>query len=165
MDSNRRLTRLLAVVYILIVIWIILFKLSMPSEIAKLDRIRRINLIPFYYDTEVSGHFSEILENLLIFIPVGLYLKMLGKSNLETVLIGGGISLALEIAQYCFGIGATDITDLITNTAGAAVGMAAYLLLGKLVRNRNTLDKALNILSLIVILLFIAMMVLLRLAN
>ena len=165
MENNKRLTWLIAVVYLLLVIWIILFKLSMPSEIAELDHIRRINLIPFHYDAEVSGHLSEVLENLLIFIPVGVYLKMLGKPNLQAVLIGGGISLALEIAQYCFGIGATDITDLITNTVGAAVGMAIYLLLGKLVRNRDKLNKALNILSLIVILLFIAMMVLLRLAN
>lgn len=165
MENNKRLTWLLTVVYLLLVIWIILLKLSMPNEIAELDRIRRINLIPFHYDVEVSGHLSEILENLLIFIPIGIYMKMLGRSNMETVLIGGGISLALEIVQYCFGIGATDITDLITNTAGAAVGMTIYMLLGNLIRNRDKLNRVLNILALIVTLLFIAMVVLLRLAN
>ena len=84
--SQSRLTLALAIVYGLLVVWIILFKMSPIPEIPYLDHIRHINLIPFHYDTEVDSHAQEVIENLLIFIPLGLYLKMEKKDLLTTMI-------------------------------------------------------------------------------
>ena len=40
------------------------------------------------------------------------------------VLAIAGTSLAVEVAQYVLAVGATDVSDLILNTAGGVVGIA-----------------------------------------
>ena len=62
--------------------------------------------------------------NLLIFIPLWLFTgtrmqKSFWKMTLFIVLV----SVGFELAQYCLSIGASDITDVITNTAGGLVGI------------------------------------------
>lgn len=118
----------LFLIYLALLVWIILFKLQF--NINDLDTVRKINIIPFYYDKEigVDFHIKEVLENLLIFVPMGIYLQMLlfkSKSYLKLLIIAG-ISLLLEITQYILAIGSSDITDLITNTAGGLLGIALY---------------------------------------
>ena len=92
----------LFLIYLALLVWIILFKLQF--NINDLDTVRKINIIPFYYDKEigVDFHIKEVLENLLIFVPMGIYLQMLlfkSKSYLKLLIIAG-ISLLLEITQY-----------------------------------------------------------------
>lgn len=41
-------------------------------------------------------------------------------------------SLIVEILQYIFAVGATDITDLIGNTLGGVIGIGIFYLLIKL---------------------------------
>ena len=89
----------LFLIYLALLVWIILFKLQF--NINDLDTVRKINIIPFYYDKEigVDFHIKEVLENLLIFVPMGIYLQMLlfkSKSYLKLLIIAG-ISLLLEI--------------------------------------------------------------------
>lgn len=56
----------LFLIYLALLVWIILFKLQF--NINDLDTVRKINIIPFYYDKEigVDFHIKEVLENLLI---------------------------------------------------------------------------------------------------
>lgn len=50
MNKNKKITITLFEVYILLLIWIILFKTSFSvSEIIDLSKERSTNLIPFYY--------------------------------------------------------------------------------------------------------------------
>jgi len=71
--------------------------------------------------------------NILLFVPLGVFLPLLYE-KFDTIgkiaLIGFLISLSVEIAQM-FSTGATDINDLITNTAGACVGFGVNKLLYK----------------------------------
>ena len=116
--------RLLFITYCLILIWIVLFKLSFSlEEIHALQNGSSINLIPFHYDVETSFHFKEVLENALIFIPFGLFSQMLDLGYRKGVMAGMGFSLVMEMCQYIFQIGATDSTDLITNTLGTIAGV------------------------------------------
>ena len=111
------LTKILFIIYCMLMVWIILLKLSFSiNEIINLDKYRRINLIPFYDPINVHFHYIEMIENVLIFIPFGIYLKMMDKDNNLILFYGFLFSLVLEISQYIFKIGATDITDIITNT-------------------------------------------------
>ncbi|MBO4883917.1 MAG: VanZ family protein, partial [Clostridia bacterium] len=154
-NSRKTLTVVLAIIYGLLLIWIILFKMSSFSAISELDHIRSINLIPFYYDREVSSHFSEVFENVILFIPMGIYLMIIIKRAGYPILFGACFSLALEISQYIFGIGASDITDLITNTTGTALGVLIYLSLLRLCKNEAKLHGTINILALICTIAFI----------
>lgn len=76
---------------------------------------------------DASGGRLEILFNILIFIPFGFFMgrfserSFLGKWG--TIFL---VSLFVETLQYIFGIGATDITDIITNTSGGLMGLLLY---------------------------------------
>jgi hypothetical protein len=65
----------------------------------------------------------DVLLNVLLFIPLGAGLRLLGRSWRQTVLLGAALSLVIETAQY-LGIPGRDASlgDLITNTLGAGVG-------------------------------------------
>ncbi len=138
-DKINYLVPVLFAVYMVLLVWIILFKLQF--SITDLDTIRSINLIPFHYDNEVNDtfHLKEILENVLIFVPLGIYLCMLKHEPSFKVkfMLVLSFSLILEISQYLLAVGRTDITDLITNTCGGLIGIALYWLAAKIFRTKR----------------------------
>lgn len=75
-EKRGFLVPFLFIIYIVLLVWIILFKLQF--SISGIDKIRSINLIPFHYENEIgmNFHLNEILENAAIFIPLGIYLCM-----------------------------------------------------------------------------------------
>ncbi|MBQ1821632.1 MAG: VanZ family protein [Clostridia bacterium] len=158
-------TLVLAIIYLVTLVWIVLFKTVEPWRIGELDRMRRINLIPFNYDTEAPFHLSEVLLNVAVFVPFGVLLSMLGVRPALTVTLGAGFSLLMETLQYAFRVGASDVTDLITNTAGTALGVGAYLLLSRIVKDRAKLRRAVVIVGFACAGVFFAFAAVLFLAN
>ena len=147
--KTKATTIVLLVIYLFLLIWIILFKMALFSEIADLDYIRKINLIPFYYDKETSHHLTEVLQNVAIFVPFGIYLQMLRIDKSKSIIFGGGLSLLLETLQFIIGIGASDITDVITNTTGTIMGIVVYGMLLFIFKKREVLDKVLRCLAIV----------------
>lgn len=91
----------------------------------------QISIIPFW--GMISGPIDTIL-NLVLFVPLGFFLPLLYKKyqHIKNVILTGFLfSLSIEIVQM-FGWGATDINDLIINTAGACLGYLIYYLLSKI---------------------------------
>ena len=170
MTHKRKLTviHILFAIYCLLMVWIILFKLSIsPAEVQALARPRNINWIPFYYE-ELSGtrfHRTEILNNLAVFVPFGLYLNMLGMKNGRAVLAGFLFSFTLELCQFVFQLGSSDVTDLITNTLGTLVGIVLYAGLLRLVRSRKKANRILTVLALAATILLLALLALLIVMN
>ena len=167
-NKKQKMEKVLFLIYCLLMVWIILFKFSLSiNDIIGLDKIRNINLIPFYYYNEVGFNFHtmEVLENLLIFVPFGIYLKMLNKDNKKIILYGFIFSLILEASQFIFKLGATDITDLITNTLGTIIGVYIYVLLEKVFKNKEKINKVLKILALILTVLLCLLLSLLVISN
>ena len=123
MKKERKITIALLVIYLLILSWIILFKLQF--SFSTLDHIRQINLIPFSDSVIANGRidFDEIINNVIVFIPVGVYFSLLFRNKSFLKVIGSvlSISLAYETIQFIFAIGASDITDLICNTLGGLI--------------------------------------------
>jgi len=153
MKSEKRntLTIALFVVYILLLIGIVLFKLPFYSPVIS-DGIRVINLIPFQGSFDENGTLilREIIQNILLFIPLGIYICML-KSKwpfMKKVLPIIGLTLSFEIIQFVFAMGRTDITDVLDNTLGGVIGIGIYTLLFKIFKNRTV--KVVNILALVV---------------
>lgn len=114
----------------------------------------RISLIPFL--SMISGPIDTIL-NVVLFVPFGFFLPLLYKKyrNIRNVILTGFLfSLSVEIVQM-FDWGATDINDLITNTAGVCLGYLAYYLLSKVLPNNLRKQfQSNNVNDVVVVLLF-----------
>ncbi len=104
---------------------------------------------------------DEIVNNFIVFIPVGLYLGMLmpKASPVRKIAPIFGLSLFYEVIQFIFAIGASDITDLIMNTLGGTAGVFLVFLISKLLKD-NTV-KVLNIAAIICTVAITAFMALL----
>lgn len=117
------------VVYLALLAWVVLFKLEVPwiGEAALLPR--PLKLVPFVASGDAGASAPvEVLINLVIFVPFGLFLGALepawGWLAATGVLLGS--SLVLETVQHLISTGSFDTTDLIVNTAGGLVGFAVF---------------------------------------
>lgn len=161
-EHRSKLTYFLFGFYVLLLTWIIVFKMAYSFQ--DLPEIRNINLIPFGESVIVNNEIDiqELLYNMLAFIPFGIYISMLTKwSILKRTTFIASVSLVYESLQFIFAIGASDITDLINNTLGGIVGIGLYHLLLKLVRTELKAFKILNIIAsvgTIVLVLFLSLL-------
>jgi glycopeptide antibiotics resistance protein len=147
--NQVQLTFGLFIVYFLVLIWIILFKMQFSFH--TLPHFRGLNLIPFAGSVVKNNRldYNEIILNIIIFIPFGLYLSMIKLNWLfwKKIILIAGASLLFELLQFLFAIGGTDITDLMSNTLGGAVGIGFYVVFSKILKEKT--NKILNILALI----------------
>lgn len=149
-DSKQiQLTKILLIAYLAILTWVILFKMAMSVE--ELPRLRNINLIPFGDPAIVNGaiDYSEIILNIVAFIPVGVYISIISgeRSFVRKLLPILCLSLGYEVLQFVFRLGASDITDLIGNTAGGAAGILLVMLFMKLFKQNSLLIRVINFLA------------------
>ena len=167
MKGNRQsnLTKILFAVYILILVWLLLFKMSFSID--ELYKNRSINIIHFMGSVIANGriYISEIINNIVVFLPVGIYVCMLKKdwSILKQISVGFFISLGIEVLQFILAIGATDITDLIGNTFGGILGIGVFYLFSKVFKNKT--NNIINILALIATILLIVLISILLFVN
>lgn len=163
--KSKKITLILMIFYLIALIWVIIFKLEF--SIKELPQIRNINLIPFNQPAIVNGKadISEIVLNVLAFIPYGLFIHILmdEKSILKKLLIIFATSFIFELIQYIFAIGASDITDIISNTSGGIIGVVVSMFMEKLLRENWI--KYINIVSTICAIILTAMCVILLLTN
>ena len=102
----------------------------------------RLNLIPFVnlFDYESKRDLLlNVIGNCAMFIPTGILTPVLYRhldSFKKTLLTGFLISLAIEIIQLPFAVRASDIDDLILNSAGYLMGYGIHLLV-KALRQRR----------------------------
>ena len=126
--QSKKLTKVLLAVYLLVLTWIIVFKLQFYY--GNLDHLRGVNLIPFKGSVIVNGviSFGEIYNNIFAFIPFGILVCVFqeNKSLLKKIAPIFFTSLVFEIVQFVFAIGASDITDLIANTFGGIIGIVIF---------------------------------------
>ncbi|MFC5338405.1 VanZ family protein [Leucobacter denitrificans] len=112
--------------YLAFLCWILLLKMHV-TDFGDLAGRRSLNLVPFGASGEMGGLGSrEILLNVLAFVPLGMLVYLVAARRgvwLWVPLIGTAV--AFEVTQFVFGIGASDITDVITNTAGGLLGLGA----------------------------------------
>jgi glycopeptide antibiotics resistance protein len=150
----KTLHRTILVTYLLFLLWLILFKFSFDlSSVLLGHQARSLSLVPFAGFSQ--GNLREMIENLVVFIPLGLLLSV----NLKQVTIWRklalifALSLAVETLQFVLAIGVTDITDLIMNTAGGLFGLAVYDVSKKHIDTKKT-DRFIIITVAILLILF-----------
>lgn len=118
---------------------------------------RSINLVPFasiaqYLTGGSPGMaFGNLAGNVLIFVPVGVYLAFFrGRATVvNNALVVVGLSILVEVVQGVFAIGSSDIDDVILNSLGGVVGILAARLLALGLRTRARARTALAVLSLV----------------
>ncbi len=143
--SSMPMLWFLYVSYIILLFWVVIFKtgVSLPPVRAS----RTLNLIPFYNGGAEIARLPifDSIANIVVLIPFGIYLKKFHIGNIASILCGFFTSLFFEATQYVFAIGVSDITDLMTNTAGTALGVLIYLFAVRLGKDHPHLDKLLKI--------------------
>ncbi len=148
--SAKKVTLVLLIIYLIALYWIIVLKFNIPLNKAEGERL--INFIPYGESLVLNGEVShaEISMNVLIFIPLGLYIGVLLKrwKPWKKVLLFFSVSLVCETFQYIFRLGTFDVTDLINNTLGGVLGLLMYLGIDKAFKISGRAQKFINILTL-----------------
>ncbi|MCC2032698.1 VanZ family protein [Microbacterium allomyrinae] len=143
--AGRRVLVTLFVVYLVLLAWIVLWKLEVPWIGDAAVRSRPIKLVPFVASGDAGASAPiEVVINLLLFVPFGVYLGLLAPSwawwKAGGVLVGA--SLVLEVTQHLLSTGSFDTTDLIVNTAGGLVGLGLLTLVRRRLGGRTTVVMA-----------------------
>lgn len=80
------------------------------------------------------GPWTNTFGNIALFMPFGFFLyKMLRRFNhrfpfVETILFASVTSLSIEVLQWVFAIGYSDVDDLLFNTIGGLIGASVAVL-------------------------------------
>lgn len=136
----------IAVVYVLAFLKIIMFKNGFSME------LRDLQLQPFQFLKSFGAEgvskdvwLKNVAGNIAMFIPLSILIPCFFRKVTfgKMVLIGGGISLAVEVIQYLVGFGCTDIDDFILNTTGTLIGAVLYFGFFAKARKWNLLVSAL----------------------
>ncbi len=127
--------------YIVLLLRITLFKqASLYNLFAAIGASERtVSIIPFKSifemmssNVSVTRMLENVIGNLVIFIPLGLMLPLILKRESRNVIVGGiFFSASIEIIQLIFGLGSTDIDDLLFNTLGTIIGYLLFIAMKK----------------------------------
>ncbi|MFL5484247.1 MAG: VanZ family protein, partial [Gemmatimonadaceae bacterium] len=102
--------------------------------VSSLAAIATLTLRPAHASSSaIDSHFClvcgalagvDIVLNVLLFVPLGVGLSLIGLSFRKAVVICFGLSLSIEITQALIAHGRdATLRDLVTNTAGGAIGL------------------------------------------
>ena len=93
------------------------------------QRGRSVEWLPLAEALRGGSWFAPLFDglgNIAFFVPFGVLLYVLvdhhSRAVLRVTLSGAALSLGIEVAQYVFALGHSDVGDLVFNTLGAAVG-------------------------------------------
>ena len=165
-NSANNLTIVLFVVYLIALLWILLFKLGVRFSYMG---NRKVNLIPFKEFLILNGKidFGEIIMNVIIFVPLGIYAGTLFKRWFfgKYLFFFFLPSLIVEGLQFIFRVGAFDITDIITNTLGGIIGLMIFKAIEKVFKNSVKAQKFINIIAAIGTVLMLLFLLLLKTNN
>lgn len=163
--GKKKVTAAIFFVYLILLVWLVLFKLSF--DISELSRMRSINLIPFRGSglTQTRVGIKEVLYNVIVFVPFGVYLSMWKPEWKILKRVGSilAVSFLFEVLQFVFAIGVSDITDLLGNTLGGIIGIGILAVLQKLLRTKTAF--VINLLAAIVMALVLGFYIFLTVVN
>lgn len=165
--GSRHTTEVILAFYLVVLTWIILFKMDLSLGVV--GTIRSVNLVPLAGATVINGvlDYREAVQNMLAFVPFGLFMGMLtaGRPWWRALVPVAATSLAYEVLQFVLAAGASDITDLLANTLGGAIGLGLYLLVRTIARSDTRALRACNAVALACGIMLTSLVALLVLGN
>lgn len=112
----------------------------------KITSFQSVNFIPFRTIFEyLSGDMlaqafapSNIIGNIVLFFPLGIYFTLFNPNKKLSINVAmvALVSIFVEIMQFLFKVGATDIDDVILNTLGGLIGVLIFKLLNKILKQK-----------------------------
>lgn len=133
------------VVYTVLLLQALIFKLVSPGELFDIGgRARAFNFIPFGGSEYIHAIKKDVIINTTLFAPLGFLLAMRSKGRRRRPLLlfaALAASVLTEALQYLLALGVADITDVISNTVGAALGFALYDITSKIFKGSEKLDS------------------------
>lgn len=134
---------LMFLLYLVVLVQKVLLKDGMALTFAEVNnelsfkqRLAGINFIPFntiliYLGGQESFRIAaeNLLGNIIAFAPMGFLLPLIirkCRKALNIFVVSISVSLIIEILQFVFHLGSTDVDDVILNVAGAMLGYCAY---------------------------------------
>lgn len=120
---------------ILLAEWVFLV-LSAIVLFRETGAVRGYNLMPFWSYWDYGGHsyfmemFGENILNVLLFVPIGFLAGcgLRGMTLKKVLLLGGGISVFIELLQFVFKKGFCETDDVIHNVLGCLIGYGLWRL-------------------------------------
>ena len=114
---------LLLVEWVFLVLCAIVFFRETSAE-------RGYNLMPFWSYWDYGGHnyfvemFGENILNVLLFVPIGFLTGcgLQGMTFKKVLILGGGLSVFIELLQLIFKKGFCETDDVIHNVLGCIIG-------------------------------------------
>lgn len=136
--GSRAVLPVLFAAYLAMLVWLVLWKLHPPYIGVDLGPLK---LVPFVSAAGAgSSAPREVLGNVLVFVPFGMYLRLLTRWGwVAASAVVAATSALLELTQFVLGLGVADVTDVIANTAGGLVGIVAVSVTGRGRRARTML--------------------------
>lgn len=127
-------------VYVLILFAFLFFKRT---------SFQSVNLVPFrtifdyLHGDLIAQAFaaSNIIGNIVLFLPLGVYITLLNpvKKISVNICFIALTSLIVEVMQYLFKVGAADIDDVILNTIGGLTGILLFKALSRFFKDKTRL--------------------------
>ncbi len=138
-------------IFYIVILVAILFRAKHAVRVVKLVPFGTI--IDFLSRDAVSYIFiiSNLLGNVVLFIPLGIYLELFNpdKEMKVNVFWGFLVSLIVEIIQYIGKLGVGDIDDVILNSLGGYIGVVIYRKLLLKYKEKEKVKNIIEIMALI----------------
>lgn len=146
------------VFYIIIILWITIFKCNIEASAHSASK--------FWGHMTIGERFAYALSNfnlndggwqmdlnVLIFVPYGMLVPFFAKKNISftTVFTALLSTLTIECVQVITAFGFFTYSDLICNTLGAVIGVIIFAILSRMLKNK-TIIKALALTNAIAVL-------------
>lgn len=155
-NKGRYVSRILLMIYLLLLIRLIIFKYPIPVlrgimdewelsnakagvTTANLTLFKTIRMYIRYYD-RLNG-FDNLFGNVLAFMPLGVLIPMAfpGMDRWWMVLLHSfWLSLCIELFQLVSHFGAFDVDDILLNTLGGILGFCLFLFTRTIYRKGRT---------------------------
>lgn len=144
-----RYLRVLLIAYTFIMLYLLFFSYGFrfgSGGVAR-DGMRSVNFTPLksiadylngVYHVSKGAIVYNLLGNIAVFIPFGIFLYLYKLRNIFLVsFLAAFCSCSVELLQYAFKIGVTDIDDVILNTLGAFIGAVICKLAFKMMKSEK----------------------------
>ena len=91
-------------------------------------------ILYYFYTFPIYAFLLNVVGNVLIFIPFGFILPIIGKKKaniFKTLLITVVFVFVIECVQFALNVGSFDVDDILLNSIGSLIGHIIFLVFRK----------------------------------
>ena len=140
MSKKRDFSAALLGMHVALILWITI--LGRETQISG-----KLFYPPFHSITDIwreiqrTGFRSNLLGNIILFVPLGIILPIVTNWKYKTVIVGSFFSIFIEIFQLITLRGCFDFDDVILNSIGCVIGYGIYKTAQRLFA-KNTMNES-----------------------